>query len=173
MNFADHIEQRRREALAQIDKIPIAALIWGPAPSAGTPIANARVQLREQLTVRGHLARFSEELVDPTLPYSIFSQQLAQAKAFDIVFSLPDSPGSIAEIHDFARIPDLAPKVVGFLNSRWNNGYANQSLMQIESIATCRIQPYDDSNLPNCVVDVAIDMVRRLQEFKFSHGRIF
>lgn len=173
MNFAEHIEQRRREALAQIDSIPIAALIWGPAPTAGTPISDARVRLRDELSARGHLARFSEELVDPALPYSIFSQQLAQAKAFDIVFSLPDSPGSIAEIHDFARIPDLAPKVVGFLNSRWNNGYSNQSLMQIESIATCRIQPYDDTKLPDCILTVALDMVRRLQEFKFSHGRVF
>ena len=44
-------------------------------------------------------------------------------EAADIVFSLPDTPGSIAEIHDFARVPWLAHKIVAFLDRRWDDGY--------------------------------------------------
>lgn len=171
--FEELIEQRRQEALAQIGKVPIAALIWGPAPTAATPVSNTRVLLRDTLNSQGHHARFSEDLFDPALPYSNFAQQLAQAKAFDIVFSIPDSPGSIAEIHDFARIPELSYKVVAFLNSAWSAGYANQSLIQLESTATCRIQTYDQAALPSCVLSTALELVRRLQEFFFAHGRRF
>lgn len=172
-DFAAQIDQRRVEALARIDRVPIAALIWGPAPSAGTPVADARVRLRDELAARGHHARYSEELVDTALPYSVFAQQLAQAEAFDIVFSIPDSPGSIAEIHDFARIPELSYKVVAFLNEAWNTGYANQSLMQLESTATCRIQTYKAPQLPGCVLDTALSQIRRLQEFYYANGRRF
>ncbi len=172
MNFADFIEQRRQPALAQMAQIQIAALIWGPTPQAATPVAGARVHLRNLLNERGHHARFSEDLLDPVSEYSVFAQQIAQAKAFDVVFSIPDSPGSIAELHDFARIPGVAPKIVAFLDQAWCGGYASQSLIQLESIATCRIQLYDASQLPTCVIAKATDMVRRLQEYYFAHGRI-
>ena len=59
---------------------------------------------------------------------SVMAQQVAHAEAHDIVFSLPSSPGSVAEIHDFARIPWLSHKIVTFLNSDWSDGYSNQNL---------------------------------------------
>jgi hypothetical protein len=99
------------------------------------------------------------------------AQQVAHAEAHDIVFSLPSSPGSVAEIHDFARIPWLSHKIVTFLNSEWDRGYSNQSLVQMQSTLTCQIQIYDPSGLPKCVVDCALDLVGRLQELYYVAGR--
>ena len=171
--FEEYVEQRRLEALARIDRIPVAALIWGPAPNSVNPVANARFKLREELISRGHLARFSEELIDPKLKRSVLAQQIAQAEAYDIVFSIPASAGSIAEIHDFARIPELSYKVVAFLNQEWDDGYSNQSLIQLRSNITCQIQPYRAPELPDCIVGTALDLVRRLQEYFYAAGRRF
>jgi hypothetical protein len=171
--FEDYIERRRLEALARIDRIPVAALIWGPAPDGSNLIADTRLRLRDELNSRGHHARFSEELVDPSSYHSILAQQIAQAEAFDIVFSIPASPGSIAEVHDFARIPELSYKVVAFLNSEWDSGYSNQSLIQIRSNVTCQIQPYRPVELPDCIIRPALELVRRLQEYFYANGRRF
>lgn len=171
--FEEEIERKRLEAVQRIKAQPIAALIWGPAPISGTPIALVRNQLRDTLVSNGHHARFSEELIDPSLSLSIIAQQVTHVEAFDIVFSLPESPGSIAEIHDFARIPSVSPKIVAFIDSRWNSGYSSQSLMQLESTATCRIQVYDHTLLPDCVITPALLLVSRLQEVYYLYGRRF
>lgn len=172
-SFEAEVERLRCDALARIDRIPIAALIWGPAQNGKTATSDVRSRLRDVLLKHGHLARFSEELLDPNSRRSNFAQQVAQAEAHDIVFSIPDSPGSIAEIHDFARIPTLAHKIVAFLDRQWDDGYSNQSLVQMQSVATCRIQTYDSSHLPGCVIDSALDMIGKLQEFYYIGGRRF
>lgn len=171
--FEEEVERRRLDALMRVQRQPIAGLIWGPAPAAGTPIAEARILLRDTLLNNGHLARFSEDLIDPSSPLSILIQQVAQAEAYDIVFSIPDSPGSIAEIHDFARIPGLSHKIVAFLNSDWNDGYANQSLIQLQSTATCQVQLYQPSALPQCIIEPSLRLISRLQEYYYMAGRRF
>jgi len=169
--FEADVERKRLAALERISGLPIAALVWGPAPAAGTLLAETRVVLRDRLQSEGHLVRFSEELVDPSSSHSILAQQIAQAEAHDLVISLPASPGSIAEIHDFARIPGVSHKIVAFLNSEWNDGYANQSLVQLQSVATCQIQLYTPDGLPANIVDAACALVRRLQEVYYMLGR--
>jgi hypothetical protein len=162
------VEQRRRAALARIASIPIAALIWGPAPNGDSPIGDVRRQLRDRIRADGHIADFSEELVDPCLPYSIQAQQLSQVDAYDITFSLPASPGSIAEIHDFFRLPRFSHKVVAFLDRAYDHGYANRTLLEIESTVTCRIVPYDANDLPMCIIDRATQIIRSIQELKYA-----
>jgi hypothetical protein len=171
MTFAETVEQRRLEAVERIRRVPVSALIWGTAPDASTPIGTARRNLRDALLADGHLAQFSEDLFDPGCGLSILAQQVTQAEAHDIVFSIPGSPGSIAEIHDFARIPGISHKVVAFLDNAWSAGYSNQSLVQLQSTATCQIQLYQSSDLPDCVIRIAQNLVRRLQEFYYLAGR--
>ncbi len=169
--FEDDVERRRLEAVARIKKVPISALIWGPSSTSNSVIADTRVQLKTTLQSNGHLARFSEELYDHTIDLSVVAQQVTHVEAFDIVFSLPDSEGSIAEIHDFTRIPFVSQKIVAFVDSRWSQGYSNQSLIQLESNATCRIQQYDYTQLPDCIINAAMSLVGRLQEFYYLSGR--
>lgn len=169
--FKSEVEGKRKAALAKVRRVPIAALIWGPNPDGESSITQARVGLRDALVQNGHMADFSEDLFDSDSPHSNLIQQAAQAEAYDIVFSLPDSPGSIAEVHDFARLPLISHKVVAFLNSEWNDGYANKSLMELQTYSTCKVKLYESCNLPECVVSTALEMVFALQELFYLNGR--
>src|SRR4051812_44998845 len=97
-NYLEEVRRRRQRCLEDIRRIPIAALIWGPAEGSHSPMAAIRVTLRDELRRNGHVAHFSEELYNPHQPYSMQAQQAADVEAHDIVFSLPDSIGSIAEL---------------------------------------------------------------------------
>jgi hypothetical protein len=149
INLADlkrQIEEARLDYLSRIDKVPIAALVWGPNPTSTDPVAQTRVFLRDALRSRGHYAEFSEDLYDPSSNRSLYAQQLAQAEAFDIVFSIPSSFGSIGEIHDFARIPGLSHKVTAFIDQAHTMGYSALTLQAAQTNASCKVELYDGRN---------------------------
>lgn len=170
-SFRAQIEKQRLDALARISEVPIAALVWGPNPSGTDPIAQTRLGLRDALRGRGHYAEFSEDLYDATSDRSLFAQQIAQAEAFDVIFSIPGSYGAIAEIHDFARIPGISHKLIGFVDDAFDKGYSTQSLVAAQTNASCKIQTYNRSDLLNCIIDYALDQVARLQELLYVSGR--
>ena len=170
-HFKEQVERKRIQALENISNVPVSTLIWGPNPTSLTVTANIRKSLKEELSNKGHYAKYSEELFDPLSHHSNFAQQVAQAEAFDIIFSIPDSPGSIAEIHDFARIPYISNKIITFIDRQWNDGYSNQALISLESNISCRIQIYDQVNMHDFIMAQAIKYVKTLQETYFIFGR--
>ena len=169
--YRREVELRRQRALDSITRIPVAVLIWGPNPLGTSAAAKARVLLRDELINKGHLAQFSEDLIDPTSRHGIVAQQLAQVEAHDLVFSIPETHGSIAEIHDFARVPSLAHKIVAFLDRSYNDGYANRTLLELEARITCGIELYDPADSPTCIIEKALTCVARLQEIYYLAGR--
>lgn len=169
--FADEIDRKRKEALERIRRLPIACLVWGPNDSSGTLTGDTRKRVKNELLSLGHHARYSEDLFDPNCGVSNLLQQVAQVEAFDVVFAIPDSPGSIAEINQFARIPYIGPKIVAYLDSRWDSGFSNKALIEIQSPATCKIQPYDVTKIPDFIVNDTLEIVKRLQEFQYLQGR--
>lgn len=171
--FAEAVERQRQEALLRIGAVPVSVLIWGPNPAAKSDVGETRKELRRALESDGHLVRYSEELYNPSSPFSLLAQQVADVEAHDITFALPDSPGSIAEAHDFARIPSVSHRIVTFVDGALNDGYANKTLLELQSTATCRVQVYTAGELPGCVVEYARGSVRRLQEFYYLSGRRF
>src|SRR5438552_16570040 len=96
------IGPRIQGRLAEVNKVPVAVLLWGPGPASTSLLAPIRSELRKLLRESGHAACYSEELCDPHSSSSIRMQQLAQAQEFDLIVSMPCTPGSIGEIHDFA-----------------------------------------------------------------------
>jgi hypothetical protein len=170
-DFKSQIALKRVEALARITQVPVAALVWGPNPAAGDPVSSTRIALRDALRANGHIADFSEELYDPSSALSAFAQQVAQAEAYDVVFSMPASFGAVAEIHDFARLPTVSRKVIAFVDQAHLNGYSHQSLIAAQTSASCRVEVYDGLKLPACIVDHALAEIRRLQEIFYITGR--
>jgi hypothetical protein len=169
--FRRQLALNRKEALARITKVPIAALVWGPNPSSTDPLSAARVRLRDALRADGHVADFSEDLYDPTSTLSGFAQQLAQAEAYDVVFSIPGSFGAVAEIHDFARLPTVSRKVIAFIDQLYLSGYSHQSLLAAQTSASCKVEVYDGLKLPGCIIEYALGEVQKLQELLYITGR--
>lgn len=169
--YLEEVRRRRRSAIAAISRIPIAVLVWGPAPSAETPYARTRLAVRERLRSLGHVAHFSEELPDESSGLSIHAIQAVDVEAHDLVIAIPASPGSIAEIHDFFKLPHLAGKIYTFVDQGWADGYSARSLLELRSNATAEVELYDASKLPGCIVDKAVNLVQRLQELHYILGR--
>jgi hypothetical protein len=155
------------EALDDVNKVPVSVLLWGPGIDSHHPIYSVRAELRSELRRNGHAAFYSEELCDPTSPHSIRIQQLAQAQSFDLVVSIPCTPGSIGEVHDFAADRRVTAKMLVFLNSTYLDGYSPQSLQALSTLISCRIEYYTDKTDTSSILEVTFDTVQRVRELKY------
>ncbi len=145
--LAEELVPQINTQVSEIERIPVAVLIWGSNPSASTPAAQKRVHLRALFRDKGHWACFSEELVDPDSTVDPRIQQICQAQIFDIIVSIPDGPGSVGEIHEFARNDQIRRKITVFLNKEWEDGYSHQSLSGSSGTGSYRVISYSLSDL--------------------------
>jgi hypothetical protein len=157
------IEQR----LEEIKRTPVSILLWGPGIGSSSPLATLRLRLRQLLRENGHAAFFSEELCDAASTYSPRIQQLAQAHEFDLIVSTPCTPGSIAEIHDFAADRRVHAKLLVFLNEEHVSGYSPQSLSVLETIISCELSYYSSELDLEKIVDSTMNNVKRIQDMKW------
>ncbi len=168
----DQIMPRIKEGLAEVDRVPVAVLLWGPGMDSTSPLREVRLHLRAKLREAGHAAFLSEELYDPGLPYPLRVQQINQAKNFDLVVSIPCTPGSIAEVHDFAVDRRVTSKLLVFLNEEHLGGYSPQSLQVLSSIISCQIEYYPNEHETDVIEVIAFDHVVRIRDLKYiSMGR--
>lgn len=166
-NLMDRLRPGIQRRLEEARRTPVAVLIWGPNPLGATPIANVRNELRSELRADGHLACFSEELVDGGAADSVRLQQLAQAQEFDLIVSMPSSPGAIGEIHDFAADRRVNAKTLVFINQEHVDGYGPHSLQAISTILSCRIEYYRNEHDCQCIKDLTNREVQRVREMKY------
>jgi hypothetical protein len=161
-----------REILVRASKVPVSILVWGPNPDSDHPVAQIRKELRNRLRKAGHAAFFSEELYDPSFKHSVRVQQIAQAQKVDLIISLPDSPGSIAEIHDFAVDRRVNSRLLIFLNEAYLDGYSAKSLTAMQSIRTCHIEKYHGPSDSESIYIIAEKEVEAVREAKFILGGV-
>lgn len=166
-SLLSRITPKIHQALNDVSKVPVSVLLWGPGIDSQHPIYPVRAALRTELRKNGHAAFFSEELWDPTSSHSIRIQQLAQAQNFDVVVSIPCTPGSIGEVHDFAADRRIAAKMLVFLNSSYLNGYSPQSLQALSTLISCRIEYYPNESDTSVIMEVTMDTVQRVRELKY------
>lgn len=166
------IEQSVILEMEEAKKIPVSILLWGPSPSDKSKIAQLRLSLRNELNKRGHLARFSEELIKKNT-LTVRLQQLIHAQKFDLIISFPFSPGSIAEIHDFVLDKRVNKKLLVFLNEEFDYGYSNQSLSSVCSVLTFRAELYNGMKEIPKIKNMVYDTVQTIREIKyFNQGKI-
>jgi hypothetical protein len=155
------------EELGQVKSVPVSVLLWGESPASSTPLATLRIEMRKELRAEGHAAFTSEELCDSASPYSVRVQQIAQARHFDLIVSIPSSPGSIGEAHDFAADRRSSGKMLICLDKRFTDGYSTKSLDVLRSILTCEIEYYDGASDIGTIRQVVIREVQRIREVKY------
>ncbi len=104
-------------------KIALSILVWGQDPKKRTPLARKRRQIRAELRRRGHHALFSEEIAGSAGQFSEKTKEFAQALAAHLIIILvEESPGAMAEAHDFCEHPDIAPKVFVLIPQSYKKG---------------------------------------------------
>lgn len=166
------IQQKVAKEMQVLQEIPVSILIWGPNPDGDTELAKLRLELRDTLNLDGHLAQFSEDLIIKN-KISIRMQQLIHAQKFDLIVSLPSTPGTIGEIHDFATDRRVNNKLKVYLNNDYKDGYSFQSLNALCSILTYGTVYYNGFTDIQTIKDSVYDEVSRIREIKyFYEGRI-
>lgn len=166
----DKIKPRLAEKEKEVRRIPVSILIWGPSPEGDSKISILRRDLRSILRQDGHLAVFSEEIYDDTSDITLRTQQLLQAEQFDIIISIPDSPGSIAEIHDFTGDTRINKKIVVFLNKQHCIGYSGQSLIAISNVLSCEIIFYENEDDREFIIITSRNIISQIREYKYLFG---
>ena len=158
--------------LRQLDRISLSILVWGPSPESDTPVARKRREIRDRLRRRGHNAMFSEELPGPVGRTSLKSLELAQARAVHLVVVLyGDSPGAVAETHDFCAHPDVAPKVLVIIPRELKDGYAGRGAIRDLQRAHGGVFWYTAQDLSECrVCRRALVRAQALRNLRFHAG---
>ena len=105
---------------------------------------------------------------DQSIPFRL--QELAQAQEFDVIVSLPCTPGALAELHDFAADPRIRAKILAFLNEKFAGGYSAQSLQSLSTRLAFPLVYYPDETNTQVVYDVTLTTVQRLRELKYLDG---
>lgn len=157
------------EKLSEIRKLPVSILIWGPSSKSKTPVGQIRKLLREKLRKDGNLAMFSEELCNEDCDFSIRLQQLVQAEQYDLIISIPETPGSIGEIHDFASDTRINNKILIFANKKYANGYSISSLESISCFLSAEVVMYDDASIDS-IISYSLNIVNKIKEYKYITG---
>lgn len=160
------------EKLKMIEKIPVSILVWGPSPQTHSTISDVRLRLRNKLRENGHLAMLSEEICDNSINISIRAQQILQAEQYDLIISIPETEGSIGEIHDFANDIRFNKKIIIFLNEKYHMGYTVKSLQAISTFISCEVKLYSDNTIDN-IIEESIEVVNKIREYKFIMGGRF
>jgi hypothetical protein len=137
---------------------------------SGGPMEDVRPRLRSELRGRGHLAMLSEELWESDSDVSLRLQELIQARNFDLVVSIPATPGAIGEAHDFAAHPAVMCKMLVFVNERHVAGYSEQSLRALSTVLSCQLEYYPDVDNTEIIERITLEQVQRLREMKYMFG---
>ncbi len=161
---------RIKTQLQEVNRVPVSVLLWGPGIKSSSPLAHLRTNIRSKLREKGHACFLSEEIQDPNSPFSVRTQEVVQAQEFDLVVSLPCTPGSIAEVHDFASDRRVTAKMLVFLNKQHVKGYSARSLQALSTILSLKIEYYPSEKELSPIQEVTFEHVQRIREMKYLIG---
>jgi hypothetical protein len=109
-------------------------LIWGPSES-DSQLYQKRLEIKLRIDSLGHRACFPESFLPNDLPgirgLNLKITEYLQCQTFDYIICLMVSPGSIAEVHDFANKRDLACKMMVCIDQAHSTGYSSHGALQI------------------------------------------
>jgi hypothetical protein len=151
----DRFMRQYQRSLKRSRRVSLTVLVWGPAPAAGGAVAGKRRDIRDRLREAGHNAQFSEDIPDVPLASGLSekSKEYAQAcEAHLVVMLLEDSPGALAEAHDFANDPEIAPNVLAIVPKQYEEGYSARGALADLANAYNGVFWYSAEDLAACNV---------------------
>jgi hypothetical protein len=146
-------DEDRRALVAEIKKIPLRILVWGPSAAASNPVAAKRAQIRDALLADGFVAVFSEIWATAEPGLSQKTNELTQAlTAHLIIILIEGSPGALAEMHDFSSHPDIVRIMYVMCPRHYQAGYSAQGVGQVLDLAYGNVYWYEDGEIADCKV---------------------
>ena len=154
--------------------IALSILIWGPDPTHDSPVSRKRSEIRDRLIKWGHNAMFSEDIESNLIDLSEKSKEHAQALAAHLILILiEDSPGALAEAHDFCNDPEIAQKVFVLAPRRYKAGYSGKGALKDLNDAHGGVYWYTDNDLSVCqVCKAAVARAEALRQLRLRGGTI-
>jgi hypothetical protein len=162
---------------AALDGIKLKILVFGPqvhTPSAEERVAKLqakRVQIREHLEADGHLVKYAEELVDPSIGVpggDAFFQELVIMREYDMIVNIVDQPGSIVEATMMAMKTHLASKAMLFLDAAYAGGLVSQTCNSAADLGAHLQHFHYPRDLDDChLLGHVADRVRLVQKMKY------
>jgi hypothetical protein len=160
-----------------IDAIKIKILVFGPQVHTPSPdprtakLQNKRIEIRARLEAQGHDVKYAEDLVDPSLAGPAgnpFFQELVIMREYDLIVTIVDSPGSIAEATAMAMKPHLAQKASLFLDQAYSTGLVHATCKNAEDLGA-HFQTYEyPGDLDNChLLGFISTRVVKIQKMKY------
>ena len=148
---------------AEIESTPLTVLVWGPGESE-TLLYDQRLEIMNALRDSNVDADMSEALVSNADEWSTQSQEFIQAMSADVIIVLCASPGSIAEVSAFSNYPEIAAKMVVFLDRKHDHSYVATGPAQDVSVLG-NVHYYDspDDLITGRLIKKALFVVRRYQ----------
>jgi hypothetical protein len=158
--------------LRNVQSISLSILVWGADPTRDSIVARKRREIRDTLIGLGHNAMFSEDISQVQPHLSLKSLEFAQVQAAHlIVILVEDSPGAMAEAHDFCNHPDIAPKVCVLIPRKYKRGYSAQGAIKDLENAHGGVFWYSDQDLSVCrVCSKVVNRAQALRHLRFRGG---
>lgn len=94
-------------------------------------LQNKRIEIRNRLEELDHYVRYAEDLVDADLPApfdDILEQEVLLMSDYDMVVTLVDTAGTIAEAMEISKRPAIAPKASLFIDKNYKDGLVANKL---------------------------------------------
>jgi len=151
--------------------IRLRILILGPGRTGGD-IYVKRCQIRDIMTQLGHEAHFCEELLTPDLlqrsGLNLGVAEYVQALTYDYIICLMASPGSVGEVHDFARNKKMAAKMMICVDGKHKGGYSAQSVIRIFESYNGKIDWFDyPADITHChLASRVVEHIEKIAERK-------
>jgi len=165
------------KVLSAFDDIKIRILVFGPQVHTLSEnertckLQKKRIQIRAELEALGHYVKYAEDLVDPKIDGpagNAFFQELVIMREYDLIVTIVDSPGSIAEATAISMKTQLAQKSSLFLDNNYLGGLVGAACQNAEDIGA-HFQTYqypDDLDLCHLLGYVKT-RVSKIQKMKY------
>jgi hypothetical protein len=160
-----------------VGSITLKILVFGPQVHTPSPdvrtakLQSKPIEIRDKLEKLGHNVKYAEDLVDPHLAGPAgnkFFQELVIMREYDLIVTIVDSPGSIAEATAIALKPHLAQKSSLFLDDEYKEGLVGETCRNAEDVgAHFKTYAYP-TDLDECHLFGFIeDRISKVQKMKY------
>lgn len=163
---------RYDEYLRSVEAIVLSVMVLGPKPGVG-PIGEKRVDILNALRGRGHDAFFPEEEDDEAAQRDPLNlQELLLARSADAVILLRASHGAVAELSEFARLPEIMAKTLCFVDEEDADSYSSRGVVEELRRRSFNIRTYvSPDDVDQCrLLDETLEYVRLLQYARFRQS---